>query len=227
MLWETVRGARNTPEETQVGEHEPNEPTGAEEKAPTGTGSELSRRDFMRGAAAAGVVIGADDYVKPTLKMLGVSRLAAAASTPPPPPPPQESPKKGCTPGFWGNNSSDGQGGGVPWWDTSSDPEWAANGGSGTNPFSQSTLFTPFFTSHPLLVGVTMWVAVNGGGGSHPAEKAARQLVAAYLNASFGAYTFTRAQLSSMWTQAVSGGNSALNALSTLLDATNNACDKK
>ena len=139
-------------------------------------GSELSRRDFMKGAAAAGVVIGADEYVKPTLKMLGVSRLAAAASTPPPPPPPpHEDPKKGCTPGFWGNNSSTGEGGGVEWWDTSSDPQWGANGGSGTNPFSHGTSFTPFFTSHPLMVGATMWEAVNGGGGEQPARKAARR----------------------------------------------------
>ena len=191
-------------------------------------GSELSRRDFMKGAAAAGVVIGADEYVKPTLKMLGVSRLAAAASTPPPPPPPpQDSPSKGCTPGFWGNNSSGGEGGGVTWWDTSSDPEWAANGGAGANPFSHGTLFTPFFTSHPLMIGVTMWDAVNGGGGSQPAKKAARSLVAAYLNASFTSYTYTRAQLSSMWTQAVLGGNSALNALNLLLDTTNIACDQQ
>lgn len=200
--------------------------TTADKSTPEST--ELTRRDFMKGAAAAGVIIGGDEYVKPTLKMLGVSRLAAAASTPPPPPPPpHESPKKGCTPGFWGNNSSGAQGGGVPWWNTASDPEWASNGGNGTNPFSHATPFTPFFTSHPLLVGATMWDVVNGGGGSQPAWRAARQLVAAYLNASFGTYAYTRNQLSSMWSQAVLGGNGALNALNVLLDATNNACDQQ
>jgi hypothetical protein len=198
------------------------------EKGSSRASTELSRRDFMKGAAAAGVVVGADEYVKPTLKMLGVSRLAATASTPPPPPPPpQDSPKKGCTPGFWGNNSSTGAGGGVEWWNASSDPQWAANGGSGSNPFGHGTSFTPFFTSHPLLVGATMWDVVNGGGGSQPARKAARQLVAAYLNASFGTYAYTRSQLSSMWSQAVLNGNGALNALSVLLDATNNACDQQ
>jgi hypothetical protein len=191
-----------------------------------GDATGVSRRDFMKGATVAGVVIGADEYVKPTLKMLGVTRLVAAASTPPVlPPPPNGSPSKGCTPGFWGNNSSTGQGGGVEWWNAASDAQWAAHGGAGSNPFHHNTAFTSFFTSHPLLVGLTMWTVVNGGGGSQPPLRAARQLVAAYLNASFGAYTFTPSQLSSMWTQAVSGGNSALNALNTLLDATNNACD--
>jgi hypothetical protein len=191
--------------------------------------TEISRREFMKGAAAAGVVIGADEYVKPTLKMLGVSRLASAASTPPPPPPPppQETPKKGCTPGFWGNNSSNGQGGGVSWWNTSSDPDWSANGAGGTQPFSHGTLFTSVFTSHALLVGATMWDVVNGGGGEQPARRAARQLVAAYLNASFGSYAYTRNQLRTMWTNAVQGGNSALNQLNVLLDTTNNACDQQ
>lgn len=193
-----------------------------------GDATALSRRDFMKGATVAGVVIGADEYVKPTLKMLGVTRLVAAASTPPPvlPPPPNGSPRKGCTPGFWGNNSSDGQGGGVEWWNAASDPQWSASGGTGTNPFHHNTAFSPFFTAHSQLAGYTMWDAVNGGGGSQAARRAARQLVAAYLNASFGGgYPFTRSQLSSMWTQAVSGGNGALNALNGLLDATNNACD--
>lgn len=193
-----------------------------------GDATALSRRDFMKGATVAGVVIGADEYVKPTLKMLGVTRLVAAASTPPPvlPPPPNGSPRKGCTPGFWGNNAPHGYGGGVEWWNAASDQQWTANGGTGANPFNHNTAFAPFFTAHSLLAGYTMWDAVNGGGGSQPARRAARQLVAAYLNASFGGgYPFTPSQLSSMWTQAVSGGNDALNALSTLLDATNNACD--
>jgi len=203
-----------------VGEPKVDDKTGDK----TSDAIELSRRDFMKGAGAASVVIGADQYVKPTLKMLGVSRLAAAASAPPPPPPPPAS--KGCTPGFWGSNSSNNEGGGVLWWNTASDPQWTANGGNGTNPFTHGTPFTPFFTSHPLLTTATMWDVVNGGGGSQAAWRAARQLVAAYLNASFGAYAFSRSQLSSMWTQAVLGGDDALNALNVLLDATNTACDQ-
>jgi hypothetical protein len=203
-----------------------------EESATTGRmsddGPDLTRRGFMKGAAAAGVVIGADEYVKPTLKMLGVSRLASAASNPPPPPPPpQEPPKKGCTPGFWGNNSSGGQGAGVDWWNTASDPEWTANDGSGSNPFHHNTLFTSVFATHPLLVGATMWTVVNGGGGSQPARRAARQLVAAYLNASFGTFAYTPTQLRDMWSQAVANGNSSLNSLSVLLDVTNNACNSQ
>ncbi len=114
----------------------------------------------------------------------------------------------------------------MEWWETASDPQWTANGGNGTNPFIHTTPFTPFFASHPLLTTTTMWDVVNGGGGSQPAWRAARQLVAAYLNASFGTYAFTRSQLSSMWTQAVLGGNDDLNALNVLLDATNTACDR-
>jgi hypothetical protein len=42
------------------------------------------------------------------------------------------------------------------------------------------------------------------GGGSDPAQKAARDVVAAYLNASFGlSFGYTHAQISGLWSAAV------------------------
>jgi hypothetical protein len=111
-------------------------------------------------------------------------------------------PGQGCTPGFW-------QGGlGVTLWNQTNDPDWAAHGGVGTNPFTTSTLFDSFFTPYSGVqgstAGKTMLDFVGTGGGSKPAEKAARAVVAAYLNASFGLdYPFTTTQISTMWTNAV------------------------
>jgi len=183
---------------------------------------EISRRDFVRGAAATGLVVVGGGYVKPALKLAGVTRLASATSTPPPP---ITSGAHGCTPGFWGNNGATGAAGGVAWWNTASDPQWTSNGGAGSNPFTHTTLFNSFFAPHARLAGVTMWDLVNGSGGPDPARQAGRQLIAAYLNASFGAYTFSTTQLRTMWSGAVAGGDPALRALATLLDDTNTRCD--
>jgi hypothetical protein len=43
----------------------------------------ISRRDFMQGAAATGLVMVGSGYVKPALKLAGVTRLASTASAPP------------------------------------------------------------------------------------------------------------------------------------------------
>jgi hypothetical protein len=183
---------------------------------------EITRRDFVRGAAATGIVIGGAEYVKPALRLLGVSRLESAASAPttgggiPP------AVSHGCTPGFWANN---GGGGGVAWWSSVNDAQWGANGGRGTNPFSHATLFNSFFTPNPALAGMTMWDVANGGGGPIPATPCAAQLVAAYLNASFGSFPFSTSQLSTMWSAATAGGTATLRTLQTLLDTTNNQCD--
>jgi len=184
---------------------------------------ELTRRDFVKGAAATGIVVAGADYMKPTLRVLGISRLGAAASAPttgggiPP------SAQHGCTPGFWANN---GGGGGVSWWNGTNDAQWSANGGQGANPFSHGTSFNSFFTPNSSLAGSSMWDIASGGGGSDPAQACARQLVAAYLNASFGGgYPYTTNQLRTMWTTATGGGTSGLRDLQTLLDRTNNACD--
>ena len=110
----------------------------------------------------------------------------------------------GCTPGFW-------QGGfGASLWNEVDDPDWTANGGLGTNPFTHSTLFNDFFTDHSGLNGKTMLEVVSTGGGNQWYRKAARDVVAAYLNASFGiGYPFTTAQISQMWTDAVNAGDNS------------------
>ena len=43
----------------------------------------LGRREFMRGAAATGIAVVGSGYLKPTLKLAGVTRLTSAASAPP------------------------------------------------------------------------------------------------------------------------------------------------
>ena len=104
------------------------------------------------------------------------------------------------------------------------DPQWTANGGNGNNPFIHTTLFNDFFTDHSALDGLTMLEIVGTGGGNVPARKAARDVVAAYLNSSFGLnYPFTPAEIAAKWTAAVAGGNSALNALHLELAPLNEA----
>lgn len=113
-------------------------------------------------------------------------------------------PSEGCTPGFWSG------GFGSQLWNTANDPDWSFYGGDGTNPFTQSTLFNSFFTAHPNLNGLTMLQIVGTGGGSDPVRKAARDVVAAYLNAAWGLdYPFTTSEVASMWTDAVANGTFA------------------
>lgn len=122
-------------------------------------------------------------------------------------------PNEGCTPGFW-------QGGlGAQLWDQGPpDSDWTAYGGSGTNPFIHTTVFNSYFTAHPDVAGLTMMDLVGTGGGPKPAQKAARDVVAAYLNASWGMnFGLTPTQIATMWTDAVNGGSGALNALHTTL----------
>jgi hypothetical protein len=108
---------------------------------------------------------------------------------------------QGCTPGFW-------QGGvGIKLWNTVNDPDWTASGGQGTNPFIQTTLFNSYFDAWPSLSGLTMLDIVGTGGGPDPARKAARDLVAAYLNVSWGLNLgLTTTQLEDMWSDAVAAG---------------------
>lgn len=125
----------------------------------------------------------------------------------------------GCTPGFW-------QGGdGSKLWNAVDDPDWTGAGGQGSNPFIHTTLFNSFFTPHPDLDGLTMMDLVGTGGGPNPVRKAARSLVAAYLNASFGImmnYPLTPGEVSSLWTAAVGGGPPTFSDLHTMLNDYNN-----
>lgn len=124
----------------------------------------------------------------------------------------------GCTPGFW-----QGRNNGSQLWNTQPDPEWTANGGAGSPPFIHDTPFNGFFASHPALAGMTMYDLVGTGGGKINAQKAARSLVAAYLNTSIGLNTgYTQSDLQSRWAAAVAEGDDALLALHNELDEANN-----
>ncbi len=131
-------------------------------------------------------------------------------------------PLQGCTPGFWqgGNNDPDTAGG--KWlWNEVNDPQWPASGGQGTNPYIWTTPFSPLFTLYDTLDQATMMGLVGTGGGPLDYQKAARDLVAAYLNASWGmGYPYTPAELADMWADAVA--SESFLALHNELDAANN-----
>ncbi len=120
---------------------------------------------------------------------------------------------EGCSPGFW-------QGGRGRWlWNEPNDPDWK---GAGTNPFTHQTDFNSVFTPYPATAGFNMYSFVRGGGGPNDWHKAARSLVAAYLNTSYGMhYPFTPQQIAQMWADAVSGSRTFMEIHQTL-DAANN-----
>jgi hypothetical protein len=134
-------------------------------------------------------------------------------------------PNQGCTPGFW-------QGGfGIDLWNTANDPEWGlpriTNGS--TNPFTQATLFNSFFQPAFELAGLTMLDIVGTGGTEVEARKAARSLIAGYLNTTaLSAYPFSQGQLVSLWNAANNNGAGGATRLANLLtlhtqlDAANN-----
>jgi hypothetical protein len=136
-------------------------------------------------------------------------------------------PTQGCTPGFWQGGSDGGQAGGQWLWNQVSDPDWTASGGYGTNPYIWVTPFNDFFTPYTGLAGFDMMSLVDTGGGSDDFQKAARSLVAAYLNASWGmAYAYDITELHDMWNAAVADPTDPVVgflALHTLLDGANNA----
>lgn len=107
---------------------------------------------------------------------------------------------EGCTPGFW-------QGGaGSKLWNQVNDPHWRNGGGDGTNPYIHTTLFNSFFTAHPGLDGMTMLALVSTGGTEYEPQKAARNVVAAYLNASWGMnFGYGTTAIMGMWNSAVTG----------------------
>jgi hypothetical protein len=128
-------------------------------------------------------------------------------------------PNQGCTPGFW-------QGGaGAPLWNVDDDPDWeAGNYATQFNPFSHGTLFNDFFNAgmwpaeagspdtSDALIGLTMYDLVSSGGTSDSARRAARDMVAAYLNESAFPTTFPAddlAALRTMWFDAVEVGTDA------------------
>jgi hypothetical protein len=130
---------------------------------------------------------------------------------------------EGCTPGFWQGGNDFGTAGGKWLWNEEQDSQWVASGGDGYNPYIWGTDFCGFFGCTD---GSDMWYYLNpdmwGTGNNDDFHKAARSLVAAYLNASWGMnYPYTTAQLSQMWADAVASGD--FMSLHLLLDAANNS----
>ncbi len=76
------------------------------------------------------------------------------------------------------------------------DPQWPLSGGFDTNPYMWTTSFDGFFGGG----SGDMWYYINpdlwGQGNNDDFHKAARDMVAAYLNASWGMnYPLTKAEL--------------------------------
>jgi len=128
---------------------------------------------------------------------------------------------QGCTPGFW-------QGGaGKQLWNTIPDTKWVYGGDP---PFTHDTLFNTYFNDviDTRLNNMTMMDLVSGGGGSDWAVKAARDMVAAYLNESAFPDEFpadSLADLETAWYAAVSAGDAGFMAFHEEVSAWNDPGD--
>jgi hypothetical protein len=103
---------------------------------------------------------------------------------------------EGCTPGFW-------QGGfGIELWNEVDDPDWSD---PGNNPIWTGQVFDTFFQPTGTQIDdLTMLEIVGTGGTNQWARKAARDLIAAYLNASWGlAYPVTTTEILADWADAL------------------------
>lgn len=124
---------------------------------------------------------------------------------------------EGCTPGFW-------QGGaGRKLWNEVNDPDWVYGG---VNPFIHTTLFNDFFDvlTDARLDGKSMMDLVSTGGTENWAIKAARDMVAAYLNESAFPGSFPATSLGAledMWYAAVDDGDAGFEAFHTLVSGWN------
>jgi hypothetical protein len=135
-------------------------------------------------------------------------------------------PTQGCTPGFWqgGPDKPDPKSGGARLWDELLDQDWVNSGGNGFNPYIHTTTFESYFGDPAGVVpaDLTMFELVDTGGGSEDWRKLARDVVAAYLNASWGmAYAYSPAEVAAIWTQASNDGTFLY--WHTIVDGANNA----
>ena len=125
----------------------------------------------------------------------------------------------GCSPDFWQGSI------GSHLWNSADDPVFEPGGG---NPYSHDSLFNAIFMDMDVLDGLTMFDLVSSDGGRSDVHRAARSLVAAYLNASHDEvfYAISTIELKQMWIAAVfafddGGTDAAFLELHTLLDANN------
>lgn len=123
---------------------------------------------------------------------------------------------EGCSPGFW-------QGGYGRWlWNDPNDPDWK---GHGTNPFTHETAFNSIFAPSSATDDMELYSFVRRGGGPWNWRKAARNVVAGYLNASYGMnYPFSTEEIADMWANAVSGATTFEEVHSLLGEANNLGC---
>jgi hypothetical protein len=136
---------------------------------------------------------------------------------------------QGCSPGFW-------QGGtGSLLWDQgdpfAESPEYDSDwleypGGFPGNPYVHGTFFNKFFEPYTELDGILMMDLVNTGGASDDWQKAARNVVAAYLNASWGmAFTYSQQNILDMWSDTVTSEEKDFIGLHNELSSANKPTD--
>ena len=215
------------------------EATRGQGEAPSSrSGQRMGRRRLLKGTTAVvgGATLAAYTppglfaYARPTLRSLRVPVALAVSGIP----------VSGIpaavqgSPGFWKDNGK----GQVPLWDSINDLDWKAwaqklglTAATPANPYVKTDPFTSVFAPHPAVAGLTMEQLIDGVKDKNSTElqdaarKAARALVASYLDASlYGpAYTYTQAQLKALWQQAVTTNTkAAFDALETQLEATYN-----
>jgi hypothetical protein len=184
---------------------------------PAGT---LNRREVLLGIAATGVVVGSSQYASPVLKALGRTSSQALVSRTPAPGGGNSGGNnvgKRCGPDFWSNAGDD-------LWDERDSEHWNEHGGKDANPFTHDTTFNSYFARLPELDGMTMLEIANGPGNT-PGKRAARELIAAYLNSSFGpGYPYAAWLLRTMWSTAKDRGQHALLNLGAILENVNSNC---
>ena len=182
----------------------------------------LGRRRFVMGTAAAAGGIAVAGYVKPSMQSLGVPTALAVSG-------PGLLFKDG-TPGMWSGSGGYRGSPYVRMWNSVNDVDWT--GIYTPNPFTYDTKFNDFFEPSPDLTNQTfdtMLEIVDDGGGSLWAKKTGRDVVAAYLNASYfgSGYPFTRVEIKAWWHDAIvpyntNGSTTLLQSLHKKLDAANN-----
>lgn len=129
---------------------------------------------------------------------------------------------EGCTPGFWQSGNAGGSIGGKWLWNTDQDINWVAAGGQNWNPYIWTTPFNSFFPSYAPLGNIDMLTLIENGGGLEDYQQAARDLVAAWLNVSWGMqYPYSTDLLTAMWNYAIETED--FRTLHIILDAANNA----